>query len=446
MVRAAIALNFLGTASTASFALIFLDFVLTNAVTHFMLLAIGNSNVPHLFLSSALAYPGNASPFDSMVCAHFAQTGLSENVTSPVFSLRCAHLQKQWGGVGSPAKNRPLFPRSFTFFAKSVSLCPLLANFSALFAQNGGGVPPLRSNAKRSSALHYRGNRTMTRRKLSFAISLATLAALFTGCHNTHADPRKNSVAKTQDSAEGLKLIRFVKNPDPAPALKINDLDGKPISLEEDKGKIVLLNFWATWCGPCRAEIPDLVELQRKYKNQLAIIALATDEDEPAEVKKFAQKAGINYRIGMATDPLRMEYGGIPALPTSFIIDAQGRVVQKHIGLNDPSIYELEVRALLGLPFDGKVDYFEDTGQVFLKNAERATELPGVNLSKLTPAQKTIALRRFNSESCTCGCKMTLAQCRVNDTGCGVSKEMTAKIVSELSHIPAKTPAPDAQN
>jgi hypothetical protein len=160
-------------------------------------------------------------------------------------------------------------------------------------------------------------------------------------------------------------------------------------------------------------------------------------------VKRFAQKAGINYRIGIATDPLRIEYGGIPALPTSFIIDAQGRVVQKHIGLNDPSIYELEVRALLGLPFDGKVDYFEDTGQVFLKNAERATELPGVDLSKLSAAQKTIALRRFNSESCTCGCKMTLAQCRVNDTGCSVSKQMTAKIVSELSHVPVKSAAPD---
>jgi len=279
-----------------------------------------------------------------------------------------------------------------------------------------------------------------TRRDLQFALSLAAAATFFVGCHNTtHADRKKSALAAQQESAQEENIIRFVKNPDAAPALDVNDLDGKPISLDQTKGKIVLLNFWATWCGPCRAEIPDLIELQNKYRDKLAIIALATDEDEPAEVKKFAQKAGINYRVGMATDPLRVKYGGIPALPTSFILDTQGRVVQKHIGLNDPSIYELEVKALLGLPFDGKVDYFEDTGQVFLKNADKATELPGVNLSKLTPEQKTIALRRFNSESCTCGCKMTLAQCRINDTGCGVSKEMTAKIVSELSHIPAKT-------
>jgi thiol-disulfide isomerase/thioredoxin len=280
----------------------------------------------------------------------------------------------------------------------------------------------------------------MTRRALQFAFSLAAAATFSVGCHSTtHADRKKSALAAKQESAQEENIIRFVKNPDAAPALGVNDLDGKPISLDQTKGKIVLLNFWATWCGPCRAEIPDLIELQNKYRDKLAIIALATDEDEPDEVKKFAQKAGINYRVGMATDPLRIKYGGIPALPTSFILDTQGRVVQKHIGLNDPSIYELEVKALLGLPFDGKVDYFEDTGQVFLKNADKATELPGVNLSKLTPEQKTIALRRFNSESCTCGCKMTLAQCRINDTGCGVSKEMTAKIVSELSHIPAKT-------
>jgi len=283
----------------------------------------------------------------------------------------------------------------------------------------------------------------MAYRSLQFALMFTAAAAIAAGCHSTHADPRKSTASAASKQEEVHKLIRFVKNPDPAPALNAKDLDGKPISLDDLKGKIVLLNFWATWCGPCRAEIPDLIELQSKFKDQLAIVALATDEDDAELVKKFSQKAGINYRVGMSSDELRAAYGGIPALPTSFIIDPQGRVVQKHIGLNDPSIYELEVRALLGLPFDGKVDYFEDTGQVFLKNVERATELPGVDLAKLSAAQKTVALRRFNAESCTCGCKMTLAQCRFNDTGCPVSKQMTAKIVSELSQAQAKTAAPE---
>lgn len=287
----------------------------------------------------------------------------------------------------------------------------------------------------------------MTFRQAQLALALTLAAGVFAGgCHSTHADPKKlavKEVTKKQEQEDTANLIRFVKNPDVAPPLKVNDLDGKPISLDELKGKIVLLNFWATWCGPCRAEIPDLIDLQKKYKDQFAIVALATDEDDSDLVKKFSQKAGINYRVGMSTDELREAYGGIPALPTSFVIDPQGRVVQKHVGLNDPSIYELEVRALLGLPFGGKVEYFEDTGQVFLKNAERATELPDVDMSKLTPAQKTIALRRFNAESCTCGCKLTLAQCRVNDTGCGVSKGITAKILSELTHSPVKTTTSD---
>jgi thiol-disulfide isomerase/thioredoxin len=283
----------------------------------------------------------------------------------------------------------------------------------------------------------------MTRRIFQFVLPLVAIIIMAAGCHSTHADPKKVSASAKPQQEETRNLIRFVKNPDPAPAFQLNDLDGKPLTLDEAKGKIVIVNFWATWCGPCRAEIPDLIELQNKYKDQLEIIALATDEDDAAEVKKFTQKHGINYRVAMAPDKLRVEFGGIPALPTSFVLDTQGRIVQKHVGLSDPTIYELELRALLGLPFDGKVEYFEDTGQVFLKNAERATELPGVDLSKLTAAQKTIALRRFNSESCTCGCKMTLSQCRVNDTGCSVSKEMTAKIVSELSHSPAKTAAPE---
>lgn len=228
-------------------------------------------------------------------------------------------------------------------------------------------------------------------------------------------------------------VIRFVKNPDPAPPLELKDLKGKSITLEEAKGKIVLLNFWATWCGPCRAEVPDLIELQKKYKDRLEILALATDEDDTDAVEKFVEKKGINYRVGMATDAIKAKYGGVPALPTSFVIDTQGRVVQKHVGLNNPAIYELEVRALLDQPVNAKVEYFEDKGEVFLTHADRATELPGVDLSKLTTEQKKAALKRFNAESCTCGCTLTLAQCRMNDTACGVSEELTAKIVGEIS-------------
>ena len=249
--------------------------------------------------------------------------------------------------------------------------------------------------------------------------------------------------------AQNQAVIWFVKNPDPAPSFEMKDLEGKPISLEEAKGKIVLLNFWATWCGPCRAEVPDLIELQNKYKDNLEIIALATEEDDTSEVQQFVKRSAINYRVGMATDAIAAKFGGIPALPTSFVIDPQGRVVQKHVGLNDPAIYELEVRALLNQPMDAKVEYFEDTGEVFLTHADRATELPGVNLGKLSVTQKKAVLKRLNATACTCGCALTLAQCRINDTECETSQRQAAKIVREISGgtktkkkaAPLKTPA-----
>jgi thiol-disulfide isomerase/thioredoxin len=248
--------------------------------------------------------------------------------------------------------------------------------------------------------------------------------------------------------SEQQPTIRFVRNPDPAPEFKLADLDGKSITLADAHGKVVLLNFWATWCGPCRAEIPDLIELQTKYKDQLQIIGLTVDDDDADVVKKVVEASGINYQVALASPEIRLKYGGIAALPTSFVLDSEGRVVQKHEGLRDPLLYELEIRALLGLPINARVETFEDTGEIFLAHADRANELPGVDLSKLTPEQKQAALHRFNAETCTCGCKFTLAQCRIYDRNCATSKARTMKIVAQVSGAstqkaaPAKSAAP----
>ena len=128
-------------------------------------------------------------------------------------------------------------------------------------------------------------------------------------------------------------MIRFVKNPETAPPLQAQDLLGKPVNKDNWAGKVVLVNFWATWCPPCREEIPELLELKKNYKDRLEIVGISEDDDPAENVLKFARQKGMTYPIVMATPELIESYGGVPALPTSFLIDTQGRVVQKHSGL-----------------------------------------------------------------------------------------------------------------
>ncbi len=232
---------------------------------------------------------------------------------------------------------------------------------------------------------------------------------------------------------DSLPRIRFVRDPDPAPTFQLKDVEGKELKLEAFRGKVVLLNFWATWCGPCRAEIPSLVELQKRYKDGLQVIGLAVDEENEGYVRSFAGTQGINYPVAMGTPDVRIAYGGVGALPTVFVIDTEGRIVQKHVGLFNPVLYETEVRALLQLPVTVKVETFQDQGEIFLKNAERATTLPGVDFSKLSSEQRAVALHKFNAESCSCGCQFTLAQCRIYDHACQISQQRTAAIVEEIA-------------
>jgi thiol-disulfide isomerase/thioredoxin len=276
------------------------------------------------------------------------------------------------------------------------------------------------------------------RRWARWRIAATTLTFVFLVGLNVGATQRDD---QEQQHSEGA-VIRFIREPDAAPQFSAMGIDGGTVSLAAARGKVVLLNFWATWCGPCRMEVPDLVELQKKYPERLQVIGLVVDDEDQEAVRAFAKRYAINYPIAMATNEMRFRFGGVPALPTTFIIDAQGRVVQKHIGLRDPLLYETEIRALLGLPIDARVETFEDTGEVFLAHANRASELPGVDLSGLTAEKKNAALRRMNEETCTCGCKYTLAQCRIYDSACHISKERTAKIVAETAAGAAPSPAP----
>jgi thiol-disulfide isomerase/thioredoxin len=266
---------------------------------------------------------------------------------------------------------------------------------------------------------------------LILAIALVVAGAFGLGT-SIYAWRRSRVAAAQQAPSANAKVIRFAKNAEPAPAFLLRDINGKIVSTADWKGKVVILNFWATWCPPCREEIPELVQLQTKYKDKLEIVGVSEDDDGPEKVAKFALQHGMNYPIVMATPELIADYGGVPALPTSFLIDPQGRVMQKHTGLYEYDVYEREVRALAGLPVDARIETFADTGQIFLKNAANATELPGVDLSGLTADQRKEALHRLNAEGCTCGCMLTLAECRINDSSCHVSKDAAADVVNQV--------------
>jgi thiol-disulfide isomerase/thioredoxin len=227
--------------------------------------------------------------------------------------------------------------------------------------------------------------------------------------------------------------IQLVADPAVLPELTMQTLDGRTITSEDLRGKVTLVNFWATWCGPCRAEIPDLIRLQERYSDRLQIIGVSEDEGPVQVVESFAAQFGINYPIVMTTPALDQAFPGVMALPTSFMIDPDLRVVRTHVGLVNPGILEQEARFLAAIDPDITVDLVEEDRHGRLVNAAHATEIPGLDLSVLTPEQRVTALQRLNEEGCTCGCQLTLAQCRINDSACGFSLPLAEAVVAEIA-------------
>jgi thiol-disulfide isomerase/thioredoxin len=233
--------------------------------------------------------------------------------------------------------------------------------------------------------------------------------------------------------------VQFFQTPKAVTPLAMHTIDGRTVSTADWNGKVVLVNFWATWCAPCRAEIPDLVKLQDKYRDRLQIIGVSEDEDGPEVVRKFATEYHVNYPIVMSTPEIKKGFSGIYALPTSFVLDREHRIVQKHVGMLRASVTEQETRVLAGLEKGASVEYIEDSDQVLIKNAAQATDIPGLELAKLSAAAKTAALKKLNAETCTCGCGLTLAACRINDPNCGISLPLAIEIVKNIEHPDSQT-------
>ena len=132
-----------------------------------------------------------------------------------------------------------------------------------------------------------------------------------------------------------------------APSWTLRDLEGKPVNSTDLKGKVVVVDFWATWCPPCVAEIPGYVALQEKYRDKLTIVGISMDSFEPAVIKNFAVQRKINYTVVMGNDEVSGAFGNVQALPTTFVIDRENKIRFKKVGAASEEEFEKVLKQLL---------------------------------------------------------------------------------------------------
>ncbi len=133
-----------------------------------------------------------------------------------------------------------------------------------------------------------------------------------------------------------------------APNFKLKTHEGKTVELAKLKGKVVIVNFWATWCPPCRREIPGFLDVYKQYKGKgLEIVGVALDEDGWSVVKPYVDQARMDYPVVVGDGNLANAYGGIESIPTTFVIDKKGNVARKHIGYMSKADFENIVKSLL---------------------------------------------------------------------------------------------------
>lgn len=159
-----------------------------------------------------------------------------------------------------------------------------------------------------------------------------------------------------QEAPVRAAALKPAKDRKAAPDFSLKDADGRSVKLSDYKGKVVLLNFWATWCGPCKIEIPWFVEFQQKYQDKgFAVLGISMDDEGWDVVKPYIAQHKVNYRILLGTDLVAEQYGGVDSLPTTFLLDQELRVASIHVGLVSKDVYEKEIRELLGVA-EGSAD------------------------------------------------------------------------------------------
>jgi peroxiredoxin len=179
--------------------------------------------------------------------------------------------------------------------------------------------------------------------RLFTAFAAVLVGCLFQGCSYTPPTVRAASLKPAKERRD-------------APDFALKDADGKTVHLSEYRGKVVLLDFWATWCDPCRLEIPWFIDLQRKDKDRgFEVLGVSMDDEGWEVVKPFMKSVGMNYRVVIGNDETTQMYGGVDSLPSTFLIDRQGKIAAIHIGLTGRKVFEDGVEELLRTPAGGIV-------------------------------------------------------------------------------------------
>jgi peroxiredoxin len=167
---------------------------------------------------------------------------------------------------------------------------------------------------------------------------LAALVALGVGLTACSGNGRSVKAASVKSPKDRKK----------APDFTLKDSDGRTVRLSDYRGKVVLLNFWATWCGPCKIEIPWFIDFEQKYKDRgFAVLGIAMDDEGWDVVKPYIQERKVNYRVMMGSEEVATLYGNVESLPTTFLIDREGKIASIHVGLVGRRDYQDEILQLL---------------------------------------------------------------------------------------------------
>src|ERR1700693_901616 len=158
-------------------------------------------------------------------------------------------------------------------------------------------------------------------------------------------------LACSQAPTAHAQSVKESKDRKEAPNFELKDVNGKTVKLSDFRGKTVMVDFWATWCGPCQIEIPWFMDFERKYKDQgFVVIGVAMDDEGWQVVKPFIEQMKMNYRVVIGNDHTADLYGGIEALPTTVLIDRDGRIASTHVGLAGKQDFQDAIEKLLQAP------------------------------------------------------------------------------------------------